>query len=111
MNLRVLLYMKGFNILLVIFAMVLSCKGQNSTEETKVEKIKFQSFGEKIEATKAFDSKKMLAEYTTMNEADTLKTKFMNSFNASIAARVAEEAKYESYRTYVRDNLDALLTI
>jgi len=42
---------------------------------------------------------------------DTLKTKFMNSFNASIAARVAEEAKYESYRTYVRDNLDALLTI
>jgi hypothetical protein len=68
--------MKGFNILLVIFTMVLSCKGQNSTEETKVEKIKFQSFGEKIEATKAFDSKKMLAEYTTMNEADTLKTKF-----------------------------------
>ena len=42
---------------------------------------------------------------------DTLRTKFMTSFNASIAARVAEEAKFEGYRTYVRDNLDALLTI
>jgi hypothetical protein len=35
----------------------------------------------------------------------------MTSFNASIAARLAEETKFEGYRTYVRDNLDALLTI
>jgi hypothetical protein len=35
----------------------------------------------------------------------------MTSFNASIASRAAEEMKFEGYRTYVRDNLDALLTI
>jgi hypothetical protein len=42
---------------------------------------------------------------------DTLRSKFMTSFNASIAARNAEEVKFEGYRTYVRANLDALLTI
>jgi hypothetical protein len=42
---------------------------------------------------------------------NTLKTKFLTSFNASIAARVAEEAKFEGYRDYVRANLDDLLTI
>ena len=35
----------------------------------------------------------------------------MTTFNASIMAREAEEKKFEGYRTYVRENLDALLTI
>lgn len=68
--------MKGFNILLVIIAMVLSCKGQDSAEKAKAEVENFQSFGEKIEAAKSFDSKKMLATYAVMKETDTLKTKF-----------------------------------
>lgn len=35
----------------------------------------------------------------------------MRHFNASMAARKAEDAKFEEYRTYVRDNLDGLMTI
>lgn len=68
--------MKGFNILLVIFAMVLSCKGQNSTEKTTDTEVAYVSFGEKIEANKSYDSKKMKETYVGMNDADTLKTKF-----------------------------------
>ncbi len=69
--------MKGFNILLVIFAMVLSCKGQNSKNVSENEKKALQAFGEKIEATDAKDSKKMFAQYSVMNEADTVQTKFI----------------------------------
>jgi len=68
--------MKGFNILLVIFAMVLSCKGQNTTEVVQAEDQAMQSFGARIAATDAKDSKKMLAQYTAMGQTDSLQTKF-----------------------------------
>lgn len=68
--------MKAFNMLLVLFAMVLSCKGQSTTDKTKVPQEIYRSFGEKIEANQASDAKKMLATYVAMKEADTLKAKF-----------------------------------
>lgn len=68
--------MKGFNILLMIITMVLSCKGQTSTEKTAVQEVAYLSFGEKIEANEAQDPENMKATYIAMKEADTLKTKF-----------------------------------
>ena len=68
--------MKDFNILLVIFVMLLSCKNQNPTQVSDGEKQAMRSFGEKIEATDASDSKKMLAVYSGMEQSDSLQTKF-----------------------------------
>lgn len=69
--------MKSFNILLVVFAMVLSCKGQNDTENKNVSPNELLSFGEKIEAIDAKDVKSMLADYNNITQNDTLQTKFV----------------------------------
>jgi hypothetical protein len=69
--------MKSFNILLVVFAMLLSCKGQNNAEDNSDSKEQFRSFGEKIEALDAKDVKSMLANYNNIVENDTLQTKFV----------------------------------
>jgi hypothetical protein len=65
--------MKSFNILLVVFAMVLSCKSQNQERAPNI----LRSFGEKIEAVDAKNTEKMLADYSAMNQNDTLQTKFV----------------------------------
>src|SRR6056297_709485 len=69
--------MKSFNILLVVFAMVLSCKGQRNTEDASSVNEQFRSFGEKIEAVDAKDVKNMLADYNNIAQNDTLQTKFV----------------------------------
>jgi hypothetical protein len=69
--------MKSFNILLVVFAMVLSCKGQDSDKNQETSQGVMRSFGEKIEAVDAKNTKKMLADYNAMNQNDTLQTKFV----------------------------------
>ncbi len=69
--------MKSFNILLVVFAMVLSCKGQNTEKNQESPQDIVRSFGEKIEADDAKNTKKMLAVYNAMNQNDTLQTKFV----------------------------------
>ena len=68
--------MKSFNILLVVFAMVLSCKGQNNTDASGSTEEQFRSFGEKIEAVEAKDAKSMLSDYNSIAQNDTLQTKF-----------------------------------
>lgn len=68
--------MKAFNIVLSVFAMVLSCKGQNTTDKTQVSQETHRSFGEHIATTDAYDAQKMLAAYVSMTQADTLKTTF-----------------------------------
>lgn len=65
--------MKSFNILLVVFAMGLSCKGQNQERAQNI----LRSFGEKIEAVDAKNTEKMLADYNAMSQNDTLQTKFI----------------------------------
>lgn len=77
--------MKSFNILLVVFAMVLSCKGQNNTNAASSTKEQFRSFGEKIEAVDAKDVKSTLSDYNNIAQNDTLQTKF--------AAKVKEVCK------------------
>lgn len=69
--------MKSFNILLVVFAMVLSCKGQNTDKNQESPQNILRSFGEKIEADDAKNTKKMLADYNAMNQNDTLQSKFV----------------------------------
>lgn len=68
--------MKSFNILLVVFAMVLSCKGQNNTDASGNTEEQFRTFGEKIEAVEAKDAKSMLSDYNSIAQNDTLQTKF-----------------------------------
>jgi hypothetical protein len=69
--------MKSFNIILVVFAMVLSCKGQNRDKNQNSAQNILRSFGEKIEAVDAKNTKKMLADYNAMSQNDTLQTKFI----------------------------------
>ncbi|MFT6994367.1 MAG: hypothetical protein ACJA1P_001100 [Maribacter sp.] len=69
--------MKIFNILLVVFAMVLSCKGQNTDKNQESPQNILRFFGEKIEADDAKNTKKMLADYNAMNQNDTLQSKFV----------------------------------
>jgi hypothetical protein len=69
--------MKSFNILLVVFAMVLSCKGQNTDKNQESPQNILRFFGEKIEADDAKNTKKMLADYNAMNQNDTLQSKFV----------------------------------
>ncbi|MFD0796919.1 DUF4920 domain-containing protein [Maribacter chungangensis] len=69
--------MKSFNILLVVFAMVLSCKGQNNTEDKVDATDNLRSFGDKIEAADANSVKSMLADYNNMDKNDTIRTKFV----------------------------------
>lgn len=69
--------MKSFNILLVVLAMVLSCKGHNGTENKVVSPNELRSFGEKIEAIDAKNVKSMLADYNSIAQNDTLQTKFV----------------------------------
>lgn len=69
--------MKIFNILVVVFAMVLSCKGQNNTNANDNPAAELRSFGEKIEAVDAKNAKSMLADYNSIAQNDTLQTKFV----------------------------------
>jgi len=70
--------MKGFNILVVFFVLISSCKGQ----ETKQEVVKAQnakelaSFGDKIMADGSVSSREMMQKYDGMAVADTLQSKF-----------------------------------
>lgn len=69
--------MKSFNILLVVFAMMLSCKGQNKDNNQEGSQTALRSFGEKIEAVDAKSNKDMLADYVALSQNDTLQTKFV----------------------------------
>lgn len=69
--------MKIFNILVVVFAMVLSCKGQNNTNANDNPAAALRSFGEKIEAVDAKNAKSMLVDYNSIAKNDTLETKFV----------------------------------
>lgn len=77
--------MKSFNILLIVFAMVLSCKGQNNNKDMNSSDTQVLSFGEKIEALDAKNAKTMLAAYNAIGQNDTVQTKFV--------ARVKEVCK------------------
>lgn len=79
--------MKSFNILLVVFAMVLSCKGQNTDKNQESPQNILRSFGEKIEADDAKNTKKMLADYNAMNQNDTLQSKFVAKVNEVCKAK------------------------
>lgn len=69
--------MKSFNILVVVLSIVLSCKGQNSSEAKYTATDELRSFGEKIEAVDAKDAKIMLVDYSKIRVNDTLQTKFV----------------------------------
>lgn len=69
--------MKSFNILVVVLSIVLSCKGQNSSEAKYTATDELRSFGEKIEAVDAKDAKIMLVDYSKIGVNDTLQTKFV----------------------------------
>lgn len=77
--------MKSFNILLIVFAMALSCKGQNNNKDMNSSDTQVLSFGEKIEALDAKNAKTMLADYNAIGQNDTVQTKFV--------ARVKEVCK------------------
>lgn len=69
--------MKSFNILVVVLAIVLSCKGQNNTDIKTDDLTELRSFGAKIEAVNAKNAKNMLADYGIIAANDTVRTKFV----------------------------------
>lgn len=69
--------MKSFNILVVVFAIVFSCKGQNNTNTKDGTGTVLRSFGDKIAAVDAKNVKSMLVDYNNMAKNDTLQTKFV----------------------------------
>lgn len=71
--------MKGFNILLVVLLVAVSCKKEKKAEEPlKKEKValSYESFGEKIEAKNAKTSLQAAKAYGKMQPKDTLNSKF-----------------------------------
>lgn len=68
--------MKSFNILVVVLAIMVSCKGQNTDIKTD-DFAELRSFGAKIEAVNAKNAKNMLADYSNITANDTVRTKFV----------------------------------
>ncbi|QBA64691.1 DUF4920 domain-containing protein [Muriicola soli] len=71
--------MKGFNIFLVVFLLLWSCKEQNSqTKSTsnEAEKEVVQVFGSSFEATEIRSEAELAEAITELNESDSLSTTF-----------------------------------
>jgi hypothetical protein len=80
--------MKRFNILLVIFIALISCKGHSDPAEKEVAsdaQERYMSFGDKIKAEQAMSTSEMATEYANLKANDSLPTKF--------TARVKEVCK------------------
>lgn len=71
--------MKQFNILIGVFAVLISCQSVNKkdkNQETAADIIEYASFGAEIEAEGAKSDKEMLGFYQNLPAADTVNTKF-----------------------------------
>ncbi|WP_281542667.1 DUF4920 domain-containing protein [Maribacter aestuarii] len=79
--------MKGFNIFLVILAVVFSCNAQTNQSENKLKTANepLISFGDKIDSNNILTTDEVLERYQGMAATDTLQTKF--------TARVKEVCK------------------
>lgn len=71
--------MKRINILLVIFSLLLACKGENK-DQAKEQKeeiaLNYASFGAEIDQNNALSSTEMAKKFETLAVADTLDAKF-----------------------------------
>lgn len=71
--------MKRINIILLFFALIMACKGQNkeqAAEEKQEMAMNYASFGAEIEATNALSSTEMAKKFEMLAVSDTLETKF-----------------------------------
>ena len=71
--------MRSFNIFVVLFVLITSCKGQETKQEVvaKAKNAKeLASFGDKIMADGSISSREMMQKYDGLAVADTLQAKF-----------------------------------
>jgi hypothetical protein len=71
--------MKQFNILIVVFAVLLGCQSvekKKKNQETAVDTDEYASFGAEIKAEGAKSDIDMLAQYQQLSESDSVNTKF-----------------------------------
>ncbi len=68
--------MKGFNILLVLLMVVLSCKGQDAPNDIKSTPNGYTPFGDNINTLNVNSNTTMLEKYVALKVSDTLETKF-----------------------------------
>ena len=69
----------------------ISCKNETQTTENKVEDVKkeiaYASFGMEINDTDALDSNRMMEDYKTMKEGDTINSKMRAKINEVCSAK------------------------
>jgi hypothetical protein len=68
--------MKGFNILLGLFMVVFSCKGQDAPKEIESNPMGYISVGDNINAQNVNSNITMLEKYEALKVSDTLESKF-----------------------------------